>query len=563
MKRLTSALAGILVLVQGSLGRGEDATFEVRAGVRQLFLDVQGVGRRENVRATMNRPTKRGAVLRSPDPSRTLQIRTAPVWDPVRKRYLLWALSVEPNVWESADGLNWGPAGTTNLPVEMAVLDPLEKDPARRFKAPLRNEGFAVSSDGLHWTKLDVPKVPSSDEANFSRDPASGLFIHTVKRGGPHGRSLAIAVSRDFQKWDDLGVVFHADDEDQTRGRANIAARVADPALEPLRYVDDVAPNVDVYNMGVFAYEGLYIGLPAMLHATGRVPNYPNTDGFHLVQLAVSRDLKTWARLGDRQPFLGPSRTDSGAYDLTQLLPPSAPVLHDDELWFYYTGLKYRSSFDYKGTYPNGTAVPVVGRSRDVGAACLAVLRRDGFISLDAGETPGVVVTRRFALPAGRLFVNADARGGEIRVEVEAEDGKALARSRPISHDSTRQPIEWETGDGGLAPLAGRRVALKFTLRKARLYAYWIDPDGGGPSTAAADIPVSATAASRVHPVLIRNDQNEVVELVVNIKGDEPVSLRGVSVHASVQRFSGKVSNELGGSLSEAEGPRRWARSRV
>ena len=269
--------------------------------------------------------------------------------------------------------------------------------------------------------------------------------------------------------------------------------------------------------MGVFAYEGLYIGLPAMYHATGREHNYPNTDGFHLVQLVVSRDLKTWTRVGDRQPFLGPSRTGSGAYDLTQILPPSAPVLHDDELWFYYTGLKYRSTFDYTGSYPNGTAVPVAGRSRDVGAVCLAVLRRDGFVSLDAGTTPGVVVTRPFTLPDGRMFVNANARGGELRVEAVSEDGKTLARSRPISCDSTRQPVEWETGNGDLAPLAGRQVALRFTLREVRLYAYGF-----------TEPPLSATTAAHVHPVLIRNAQNEIVELTVTVKGDEPVGLHGV-----------------------------------
>ncbi len=472
MMRWVPALASLLVLLHGALGRGDEAAFAVRAGVRQLFLDDRGIERRENVRTVMHRPAKRGAVLRSPDPSRTLQIRTAPAWDPDRRRYLIWLLSVTPNVWESPDGLNWAPVGTSNLPIEMAVLDPNEKDPGQRFKAPLRNEGFATSPDGLHWTKLDVPSIPSSDEANFSHDPGSGLFIHTVKRGGPHGRSLAIATSRDFRKWDDLGVVFHADDEDQVRGRANIAARVADPTLEPMRYVDSVAPNVDVYNMGVFRYEGLYIGLPTMFHATGRVPNYPNTDGFDLIQLAVSRDLKNWTRLGDRQTFLGASRTESGAYDLSQLLSPSAPIVHDGELWFYYTGLKYRSMFDYQGTYPHGTAIPVPSRSRDVGAVCLAVLRRDGFVSLDAGEAPGSVVTRRFELPAGRLFVNVDARGGEFRAEVVAEDGQSLARSKVVTTDDVRLPLQWEAGDP--TSLVGRPVTLRFSLRNARFYSYWI-----------------------------------------------------------------------------------------
>ncbi len=472
MKRLLPTLIGLLMIVHGEIGLCDETPFQVRPGVRQLFLDDQGVERREHVRTTLHRPVKRGAVLRSPDPSRTLQTRTAPAWDPARKKYLLWVLSIQPNVWESQDGLNWTATGTTDLPIEMAVYDPNEKDPARRFKAPLRNEGFATSPDGLHWTKLDIPKIPSSDEANFSHDPASGLFIHTVKRGGPHGRALAIAVSQDFQKWTDFGIVFHADDEDQTRGRANIAARVADSTLEPLRYVDNVATNVDVYNMGVFRYEGLYVGLPTMFHATGRVPNYPNTDGFDLIELAISRDLKTWTRLGDRTPFLAPSRVDSGAYDLTQLLSPSAPVAHGDELWFYYTGLKYRSSFDYQGTYPNGTAIPVPSRSRDMGAVCLAVLRRDGFISLDAGDKPGLVSTRRFMFPAGRWFVNVDARNGEFRAEVVSEDGKTLARSKAVATDSTEHPLEWETGDPAL--LVGQRVALRFSLRNASFYAYGI-----------------------------------------------------------------------------------------
>ena len=472
MNRIVSGLTVVAALLLAAPGRSAEPPFEVRAGVRQLFLDEQGVERKAHVRATMHTPVKRGAVLRSPDPSKTIQTRSAPAWDPVRKRYLLWVLSIEPNVWESGDGLNWSPVGTSNLRVDLAVHDPNEKDHAKRFKAAMTNAGFATSPDGIHWTKLDVPKVPSSDEANFSHDPASGLFIHTIKRGGPHGRSQAIAVSKDFHEWNDLGVVFHADDEDQARGRANIAARLADPTLEPLRYVDQDATNVDVYNLGVFRYEGVYIGLPTMYHAVGRVPNYPNTDGFDLVQLAFSRDLKTWIRLGDRKAFLGPSRTGAGAYDLTQILSPSAPVVRGDELWFYYTGLKYRSNFDYKGTYPNGETVPVPGRSRDVGAVCLAVLRRDGFVSLDAGDEAGSVVTRPFTLPAGTLFVNVDARGGEFRSEVETEDGKPVARSKVVSDDVTRQPLTWETGD--LASLAGRRVVLRFTLRNARLYSYWV-----------------------------------------------------------------------------------------
>ena len=97
--------------------------------------------------------------------------------------------------------------------------------------------------------------------------------------------------------------------------------------------------------MSVFYYEGLYLDFPAFYHATGLVSNYPNTVGFHLVQLVCSRDLKAWQRLGGHESFIGPFRRDGSAYDLTQILPPSSPVVREDELWFYNTGLKYRGGW--------------------------------------------------------------------------------------------------------------------------------------------------------------------------------------------------------------------------
>jgi hypothetical protein len=59
----------------------------------------------------------------------------------------------------------------------------------------------------------------------------------------------------------------------------------------------------------------------------------------------------------------------------------------------------------------------IPGRDRDCGAICLAVLQRDGFISLDAGEQEGHVVTKPFEMSDGKLSVNVNAREGELRVE--------------------------------------------------------------------------------------------------------------------------------------------------
>jgi hypothetical protein len=469
-------MAVVVLLLSASLSRAADP-IEVKPGQAQLFLDDFVIEKMEGLKRTLHQPAKRGAVIRSPQPEKTVQTRSAPAWDPSKQLYSLWVLGIDDTFWQSKDGLHWTPGQKPNLRTELVVRDPVDPKPARRFKAALPNEGFAVSPDGVTWTKLEVPKVPSSDEANLSYDPDHGLFIHTVKRGGKHGRAVAIATSRDFKTWTDLGVVFQADEEDQRRGRTNIKARLTDPTLEPLRYREPGAYNVDVYNMGVFWYEGLYLGLPALFHSTGRVPNYPNTDGFHLVQLACSRDLKHWTRLGDRQPFLGPARTDSGAYDLTQIIGPSVPVVRDDELWFYYTGLKYRANFDYVGTYPNGKAVPVRGRNRDVGAVCLAVLRRDGFLSLDAGTKPGTLKTKPFKLEGSKLLVNVDAAEGAVTVEILNEAGQPLAgysgndAASVHGMDEVRWQPRWKDR-ADLSALKNRLVRLQFTLRKAKLYAF-------------------------------------------------------------------------------------------
>ena len=145
-----------------------------------------------------------------------------------------------------------------------------------------------------------------------------------------------------------------------------------------------------------------------------------------------------------------------------------------DELWFYYTGLKWRGSFTYVGTFPDGQYVPIPGRDRDAGAICLAVLRRDGFVSLDAVAQDGVLDTRPFPLRRGRLHVNVDARQGELRVDVLDASGRVVAVSEVVRGDQPRVELAWETGS--LDDLVGQTVQLRFTLRRGSLYSYWLAP---------------------------------------------------------------------------------------
>jgi hypothetical protein len=476
-------MSNVAIAGNAQAGTRERAMFSVSRGERQLFLDDYGIAKIENLKRTMHQPTKKGAVIR-PDIGRnesTPQTRSAPSWDPDAQVFRLGVSEaggpgLVTTIWESGDGLNWRRQAVSEVAFYCAVRDPTDPDPSRRYKS-IRRDGkalvFMVSPDMVTWKTLDVPPIPSSDEYNLSFDEKCHLFIATPKRSGPHGRSVALATSTDFANWTDHGLIFHADDRDQELGRENIKARLANPGLCQPFYNDPEAYNVDVYNMGVFRYEGLYIGVPAMFHATGRIPNYPNTDGFHLIQLACSRDLKTWQRLGDREAFIAPSPLGQGAYDLTQMIGPSRAVIRGDELWFYHTGLKYRGGWKYVGKYPDGQIVWLPGLDPDRGAICLAVLRRDGFISLDAGDAEGVVVTEPFEMSAHALFVNVDAPKGALRVEVQGQDGKVLAASAPVSGDLPRALVKWKRGD--LARLKGKTVTLRFALRSASLYSYWLE----------------------------------------------------------------------------------------
>ncbi len=359
-----------------------------------------------------------------------------------------------------------GPSGY-QLSWVIYVEEHPEAEPGERFSGwgRFQTRDLTVSADGIHWRRLECPGLPSGDEGNLSHDWATGTYIATLKEGemGPYGRSIALATSQDFEHWSGPKLIFHADQEDQELARPVIAERLANPRLIQPQYNVPAEYMVDVYNMGVSRYEGLYIGMAAFFYHTGNVDE--NSDGFHHVQLLCSRDLHNWVRLGERQPFIGPSEADSGAYDLTQIMPPSRPVSINGELWFYYTGAQYRS------------APPDADGNK--GAIHLATMRRDGFMSLDAGSQLGTVTTNNFVLNSPWLYVNVDAGQGSLLVEVIDGEGAVVARSREIRGDQQRHPVQWESGDP--QNLVYRPIRLRFNLQNAAFYSYWFDSVGEEP----------------------------------------------------------------------------------
>lgn len=461
-------------------------------GLRQLFLDDIDIDTRHHLTRRMHRPQKKGAVIR-PDlvAGGAPQIRTGPAWDPDEGLFKLWTLTATDGVMghagyhESRDGVHWTQPSLGQVEYQgsrdnhyvafaydegslgpnSVVYDADDPDPTRRYKAmayyrPKHIMVLAVSPNGRDWRKLETGPLKSYDEFNLSLDRSEHRFIATVKVQGPYGRSHALTTSHDFETWSEPELIFHADEQDQDLARVVIGQRLANRTLQQPVSVGEAEWATDVYNFGVSRYESRYIGLAAFFYHTGRVPSGRNHDGFHHIQLAASRDMKTWQRLGDRQAFIGPSPLGAGAYDTMQLLPPSFPILRGDELWFYYTGIK------------NRLEPPV--RDRDWSAVCLATLRRDGFVSLDGDVDGGWVTTRPLTWDGDTLYVNSDARAGTVACEVLDDTGHPLpgysrADCTPLTTDSTRQAVTWH----GSTPLPGSAgpLRLRFYVKQAYLYS--------------------------------------------------------------------------------------------
>ncbi len=382
------------------------------------------------------------------------------------------------------------------------IYDPTDSDPNKRFKALLGIIGRtpAVSPDCIHWTELPVPTIPSSDTSSLAYDAERHRYLGFVKGKNKFGRAAMISISEDFEHWSEPRLCFGADEMDQKLAVETIRSRVYNQSLQLPLFIDpDPALGFsppdsyiptwrnECYAFTSFSYEGVYIGLPMMYYPTGQsLPDRKNTDGFDHIQLVMSRDLVDWKRLGDRGAFIGPSPIDQGlvgVYDRSELTAPGAPVLVDDELRFYYTGFKSRIppySLKADGT-PRDPATLTKEEQADLAdgwsAICLAVLRRDGFVSLDAGSSPGVLLTRPLKLTGEKLWLNLDAKSGSARVEIVTMDGAPIAGfggegAAVVKSDAVRMQVTFPSGRT-LDKLGDKVARLRIQLQDASLYAFW------------------------------------------------------------------------------------------
>ncbi len=366
----------------------------------------------------------------------------------------------------SRDALKWerpavAPDGSNTLipkaqnPRNMALWLDLQADPSERLKLHTVNgQKLRTSPDGLAWTE-GKSAGKASDYSSFFYNPFRDVWVFSIKQENSRGRVRSYSESKKFTEgdWSNSVYWFNADKLD-----------LPDP---------EVKDPAQLYSHVAVAYESLILG-EFVIHrgphnkvcAAGKFPKRTDID------LGYSRDGFHWSR-PDRTSFIAPTGK-VGDWDRSYIQAPNGVCfVVGDKLIFPFTA--------FSGFAPDGTPGMYSGA-----AIGLAMLRRDGFASMDAGSSPGTLETRPVSFDGKYFFVNVETPTGELRAEILDESGQPIApftfeNCQPVTADSTIRQVTWQGADD-LSALKGRPVRIRFRLTNGRLYSFWISPDPSGAS---------------------------------------------------------------------------------
>lgn len=416
-------------------------------------------------------------------------------WDPTRQCFRLWYL---PGWWghlsyaESKDGVHWtrpavGPNGDNVLLTGQRFdtfsvwPDYAAENPYGRWcmsDSPGGNPTRSIlstSPDGIHWTFRRLTGE-HGDSTTMFYNPFLGKWVWSL-RAGWRARSRIYHAHRDFLAGGDWQFP-----------RNGMWTNTADCALWlacdnqdlPCTVGGTRRTNAQLYNVDAVPYESILLGVFKILcgrdneeSARGGMPKSTS------VHFAYSRDGFHFTR-PDRTPAIEDSGWGSGQWDSGYVGPCSSGcVIKDERLWFFYTGLRGDACAR------NPPACVAENGMHWNGAIGVATLRRDGFAGFVA-DGRGTVTTRPVTFSGAHFFVNADARFGDVVVEVLDEAGRpcpgyAAADCRGLVRvDATKRAVVWSGGD--LSRFAGKPVRFRFHLRVATLYSFWVSRKSTGES---------------------------------------------------------------------------------
>ncbi|HOU96654.1 MAG TPA: hypothetical protein PLN06_08540 [Bacteroidales bacterium] len=404
----------------------------------------------------------------------------------------------------SADGVNWEKPALDIVPGTNLVdtlirdsntmwLDKNEQDSTKRYKLFNVQKNWPdlqwrlvlkYSSDGIHWSEGEAHSGDIHDRTTVFYNPFRGKWIFSARAMTRLGRSRnylehsdpetgVSLLHRAFGFIDKYNVFWFGPWENELRH--------PDPAYS--------AVKPSIYNLDAIAYESILLGFFSVWQGPENdICTKLRIQKRNEVAIGFSRDGFHWHR-PDMNRFFPVDET-AGAWNNGNIQSAvGVPLIVGDSLYFYMSGRKTCKSF---WDACSGTG--------------LAKLRRDGFASMDADSTERTLLTRKLTFDGRYLFVNADASQGYLYAEILNEDGKVMdgfskQQCKPVRTDGTKLAIEWQ-GKKSLKNYSEIPVRIKFYLKKASLYSFWISKyptgesegftGGGGPGLhpSGKDLPV-------------------------------------------------------------------------
>ena len=316
----------------------------------------------------------------------------------------------------------------------------------------------SVSPDGLRWKRLGpdrgypLSRGQASDSQNicfWDADLEKYIGFVRKKRMGPPPRDrtcwVGLMTSDDFENWTMAEDIFRADEQFKIPGGKA-----------------DWLPPVDLYAPGGMKVPGVpnaYILLPTNYYHWESDQSPATID----VGLATSRDLIHWWQPApaNREPFLRLGPDDSAHAGMLFAFP--WPIVVENEIWTYFSATNRFHNGKQKLPTKSG-----IFRAR---------LRRDGFVSVDAGYRGGEFTTPVLAFEGGRLELSLDgSAGGWLQVEIQSPDGTpidgyGINDCDTIRGNSFTKTITWR-GLSDMSRLAHTPIRLRFVMRSMKLFAF-------------------------------------------------------------------------------------------
>lgn len=327
-----------------------------------------------------------------------------------------------------------------------------------------------TSADGLNWS-LPVSSGIAGDRTTMFYNPFRDKWCFSLRSG--YG-------------WDNLGEEgmrtrhYNEGDTFYESAQWGDVRYPEQRSAVPWAYVDkfdlpdpEIGSKPQLYNIDAVAYESLMLGMfEVHLGPSNEKCCETNTPKIIDLDFAYSRDGFHWSR-PDREAAIKSERKEAWDRGYVQSVGGVCSV-YKDKLVIYYTGFAGCEDKDKEAGY------------YDNGATGAAILRRDGFASMDATDNSGFLETCLLKFDGEYLFVNLDAPEGEMKVEIQDAFGKtiepfSIANCIAVSGDKTLTQVTWKDNPS-LKQFKGHPVRLRFELGSGRLYSFWISDSVDGTS---------------------------------------------------------------------------------